>query len=106
MKPLLALAVVACVTSGCSRTAEPPVLHVARPPPVAAPLTEHRETIPAREPVAHTLERAKWHADYAAGLIEAHRSREQREEGRRQPANDAAPPTRGDPAEPVRQTAP
>lgn len=102
MKPLLALAVVACVTSGCSRTTEPPAVHVALPPPAAAPLPERRETIPAKEPVAHTLERAKWHADYAAGLIAAHRARERPEEGRRLPASDATPPTHDAGSEPAR----
>lgn len=75
MKPILALAVVACVT-GCSRTTEPPVIHVSPPIVVEAPAVEHRETIPKNEPVARTLERAKWHADYAAGLIKAHRAKE------------------------------
>lgn len=75
MKPILALAVAACVT-GCARPTEPPVIHVSPPPIVVeAPAVEHVK-IPKNEPVARTLERAKWHADYAAGLIKAHRAKE------------------------------
>ena len=77
MKPWLLVAAVAGLTA-CAPPSRPqpdhvPAAIVIAPVPI---VTEHKTEVPKKEPVRRTLERAQWHADYAKGLIKAHRAKE------------------------------
>jgi hypothetical protein len=62
--------------SACSRPVEPHITPVPTPIPIVLPPTQPAKPVDTpKQPIGKLLDKAKWHADYAAGLIKAHQAK-------------------------------